>query len=118
MGLEKQEGSSRINRYEHRVTAIGFDNLETLAKALNVPVAYLLAENAAMASAILALADSPEDRQADIASIIHALNQDPALLQRVLDALKASEAGSVASKSPREASKPSARKAKKAKGEG
>ena len=27
MGLGKQRGSSRINRYEHQVTAIGFDNL-------------------------------------------------------------------------------------------
>ena len=27
MGLGKQKGSSRINRYEHQVTAIGFDNL-------------------------------------------------------------------------------------------
>ena len=32
MGLGKQKGSSRINRYEHQVTAIGFDSLETLAQ--------------------------------------------------------------------------------------
>ena len=38
MGLGKDKGSSRINRYEHQVTAIGFDNLDTLAKVLDVPV--------------------------------------------------------------------------------
>jgi transcriptional regulator with XRE-family HTH domain len=61
MGLGKEKGSSRINRYEHQVTAIGFDNLELLAKALKVPPAYLLAETAGMADAILALAQMSED---------------------------------------------------------
>jgi transcriptional regulator with XRE-family HTH domain len=64
MGLGKKKGSSRINRYEHQVTAIGFDNLEQLANALNVPAAYLLAETPGMADAILALATmSEEDRE-------------------------------------------------------
>lgn len=116
MGLGKEKGSSRINRYEHQVTAIGFDNLETLAKVLDVPVAYLLAENAAMASAILALAESPEERQAGIATVIQALGQDPALLQRMLDALQGREAGSGENKQPRDVSKPSSRRATKGKG--
>lgn len=55
MGLGKEKGSSRINRYEHQVTAVGFDNLQKLAEILEVPVAYLLAETPAMADAILAL---------------------------------------------------------------
>lgn len=54
MGLGKEKGSSRINRYEHQVTAVGFDNLQRLAEILEVPVAYLLAETPAMADAILA----------------------------------------------------------------
>lgn len=54
MGLGKEKGSSRINRYEHQVTAIGFDNLLKLAEVLDVPVAYLLADSADMANAILA----------------------------------------------------------------
>lgn len=60
MGLGKQKGSSRINRYEHQVTAVGFDNLQLLAETLTVPVAYLLAESAEMADAILALSLLPE----------------------------------------------------------
>ena len=47
MGLGKDKGSSRINRYEHQVTAIGFDNLVKLAQILDVPPAYLLADDAA-----------------------------------------------------------------------
>lgn len=60
MGLGKEKGSSRINRYEHQVTAVGFDNLQKLAEILDVPVAYLLAETPAMADAILALSNLPE----------------------------------------------------------
>jgi transcriptional regulator with XRE-family HTH domain len=59
MGLGKEKGSSRINRYEHQVTAVGFDNLQKLAEVLEVPVAYLLAETPAMADAILALSRKP-----------------------------------------------------------
>ena len=33
MGLGKEKGSSRINRYEHQITAIGFDNLEAFGPA-------------------------------------------------------------------------------------
>jgi transcriptional regulator with XRE-family HTH domain len=60
LGLGKEKGSSRINRYEHQVTAVGFDNLQRLAEILEVPVAYLLAETPAMADAILALSGLPE----------------------------------------------------------
>jgi transcriptional regulator with XRE-family HTH domain len=67
MGLGKEKGSSRINRYEHQVTAIGFDNLAQLAKALNVPAAYLLAETPGMADAILALTEMSEEERVTFA---------------------------------------------------
>ena len=54
MGLGKTKGSTRINRYEQQASATSFDSLGELAQALNVPPAYLLADNAAMADAILA----------------------------------------------------------------
>lgn len=73
MGLGKDKGSSRINRYEHQVTAIGFDNLATLAQVLDVPVAYLLADDAAMADAILALAQADEAQRDVLATLIPAL---------------------------------------------
>ncbi|MDH5833945.1 helix-turn-helix domain-containing protein [Luteimonas kalidii] len=66
MGLGKDKGSSRINRYEHQVTAVGFDNLQKLAEILEVPVAYLLAETPAMANAILALSRMPEDKRPEV----------------------------------------------------
>ncbi|RDZ27473.1 helix-turn-helix domain-containing protein [Lysobacter silvisoli] len=88
MGLGKDKGSSRINRYEHQVTAIGFDNLGLLAQLLDVPVAYLLADNAAMADAILALAQADEPQRDALATLIPALVQDPALLARLIKLLQ------------------------------
>lgn len=88
MGLGKEKGSSRINRYEHQVTAIGFDNLETLAQVLEVPVAYLLADNAAMADAILALSQADEPQRDVLATLIPALVQDPTLLSKLVKLLQ------------------------------
>ena len=88
MGLGKEKGSSRINRYEHQVTAIGFDNLETLAHVLEVPVAYLLADNAAMADAILALSQADEPQRDALATLIPALVQDPTLLSKLVKLLQ------------------------------
>lgn len=84
MGLGKDKGSSRINRYEHQVTAIGFDNLEKLAEVLDVPVAYLLAENASMADAILALAEANARQQADLGLLLKQLNAVPELVKALL----------------------------------
>ena len=88
MGLGKEKGSSRINRYEHKVTAIGFDNLETLAQVLDVPVAYLLADDAAMADAILALSQADEPQRDLLATLIPALVQDPTLLCKLMKLLQ------------------------------
>ncbi|MCE4074629.1 DNA-binding protein [Stenotrophomonas acidaminiphila] len=91
MGLGKDKGSSRINRYEHQVTAIGFDNLGLLAQLLEVPVAYLLADDAAMADAILALAQADEGQRDVLATLIPALLQDPALLPKLAKLLQLSK---------------------------
>lgn len=88
MGLGKDKGSSRINRYEHQVTAIGFDNLGTLAKVLDVPVSYLLADDAIMADAILALSQADEPQRNGLATLIPALVQDPALLSKLVKLLQ------------------------------
>jgi transcriptional regulator with XRE-family HTH domain len=88
MGLGKEKGSSRINRYEHQVTAIGFDNLETLAQVLEVPVAYLLADDAAMADAILALSQADSPQRDVLATLIPALVQDPTLLSKLVKLLQ------------------------------
>lgn len=88
MGLGKDKGSSRINRYEHQVTAIGFDNLATLAQVLDVPVAYLLAEDAATADSILALSQADSGQRDAFAMLIPALVQDPALLPKLMTLLQ------------------------------
>ena len=83
MGLGKDKGSSRINRYEHQVTAIGFDNLERLAEILQVPVAYLLAETSEMADAILALSQLPQGRQAQLAGVLGAVVEHPEIADAI-----------------------------------
>lgn len=88
MGLGKEKGSSRINRYEHQVTAIGFDNLDKLAEILDVPVAYLLAENAAMADAILELSKANKRQQATLAQALKALTATPALTKALVKLLQ------------------------------
>ncbi|HHA2508322.1 TPA: helix-turn-helix domain-containing protein [Stenotrophomonas maltophilia] len=87
MSLGKEKGSSRINRYEHQVTAIGFDNLGLLAQLLDVPAAYLLADDAAMADAILALAQADDTQRDALATLIPALVQDPTLLTKLVKLL-------------------------------
>lgn len=88
MGLGKDKGSSRINRYEHQVTAIGFDNLATLAEVLDVPVSYLLADDAAMADAILALSQANEAQRDVLAKLIPTLIQNPTLLSKLIKLLE------------------------------
>ncbi len=82
MGLGKEKGSTRVNRYERQSSAIGFESLETLAQALGVPPAYLLAESAPMADAILALSGHPE--QARLTALLQAMQAEPGLADAVL----------------------------------
>ncbi|WP_355505775.1 helix-turn-helix domain-containing protein [Xanthomonas cannabis] len=88
MGLGKEKGSSRINRYEHQVTAIGFDNLNTLAQVLDVPVAYLLADDASMADAILAFSQADEAQREVLTKLIPAVLQDPSMLSKLVALLQ------------------------------
>lgn len=83
MGLGKEKGSSRINRYEHQVTAVGFDSLDILAKVLSVPPAYLLADNQEMADAILLFSSIAPDKQASTVRLIQLLEQYPDLIDKL-----------------------------------
>ncbi|CAD1796156.1 MULTISPECIES: helix-turn-helix domain-containing protein [Xanthomonas] len=93
MGLGKEKGSSRINRYEHQVTAIGFDNLNTLAQVLAVPVAYLLADDASMADAILAFSQADEAQREVLTKLIPAVLQDPSMLSKLVELLQVPNGG-------------------------
>ncbi|MCC3253798.1 XRE family transcriptional regulator [Xanthomonas campestris] len=71
MGLDKNLAGNRVNRYESQARGIDLDGLGKLAEVLGVPMAYLVAEDEAMADAVLALAQlSPEQRAKAVAAII------------------------------------------------
>lgn len=53
IGLDPGVASARINRYERAVHLPDFQTLERLASSLNVPLAYLFAEDDALATLIL-----------------------------------------------------------------
>lgn len=78
MGLDKKLASSRVNRYETEVSGIDLDGLSRLAKVLDVPMAYLVAEDASVAEAILALSQlSVEDRRAAVAVLLRTAGSNP-----------------------------------------
>lgn len=88
MGLGKTTGSTRINRYEQQTSAGSFESLGELAEALQVPAAYLLADSAPMADAILELAKADDQQQAKFALLLQGLNADPAMVKALLKLLE------------------------------
>jgi hypothetical protein len=92
MGLGKQKGSSRINRYEHQVTAVGFDNLDKLSEVLDVPAAYLLADDGLMADAILVMAAAAGSQRENLVQVLRGLAADPTLTKALLRVLCLSKA--------------------------
>ena len=54
LGVTKKTGSVRINRYEQQVSKADMETASELAKALDVPLAYLFAESDDLAEVILA----------------------------------------------------------------
>lgn len=52
--MTKKNGSVRINRYEQQTSRADMDTAAELAAALEVPLAYLFAEDAGLAEWILA----------------------------------------------------------------
>lgn len=61
IGLDPGVASTRLNRYEQAVHLPDFSTLERLAKALGVPLAYLFAEDDALAEAILLFGKVSQD---------------------------------------------------------
>jgi transcriptional regulator with XRE-family HTH domain len=56
LGLGKQVGSTRINRYEREVSQCDMDTASKIARELGVPLAYLFAESDDLAEVILTFA--------------------------------------------------------------
>lgn len=67
IGLSEDVVSSRVTRYERGTSEPDFATAEKLAKELGVPLAYLLADNDALADVILAVASMPPAEQRKIA---------------------------------------------------
>ena len=88
MGLGKTTGSTRINRYEQQTSSTSFESLGELAAALQVPTAYLLADSAPMADAILELGKANDQQQAKFALLLQGLHDDPALVKALLKVLE------------------------------
>jgi transcriptional regulator with XRE-family HTH domain len=63
---DKANGSVRINRYEQEVNRADMDTAATLAKVLNVPLAYLFAEDDDQAEMLLAFAKLTKGERAKL----------------------------------------------------
>lgn len=63
---DKNRGAARINRYEQRVNLADMEKAGELAKALNVPLAYLFAESEDLAEMILAFEGLDEAQRAKV----------------------------------------------------
>jgi transcriptional regulator with XRE-family HTH domain len=70
LGLGKQVGSTRINRYEREVSQCDMDTASKIAQELGVPLAYLFAESDDLAEVILTFAKlSKTDRSKALADL-------------------------------------------------
>lgn len=70
MGLDRERASSRINRYERESSGVDLDGLAKLAEALQVPMAYLVAEDDATADIVLSLSSLSAKQRRDLADWI------------------------------------------------
>lgn len=75
MGLDKDTASARISRYESGAMSISLESLFELAEALEVPPAFLLANTASMADAILALGEQPPRQQDQLTEVLVSLSK-------------------------------------------
>lgn len=72
IGLSEEVVSSRVTRYELGTSEPDFATASKLAKELGVPLAYLLADNDALADIILAAADMSPAEQRKLAAELKA----------------------------------------------
>lgn len=84
MGLDKDTASARISRYESESMAVSLESLFSLAGALAVPPAYLLASSAVMADAILLIDVESEAQQAQLLQVLSTLASLPATRRKAL----------------------------------
>ncbi|BFI95972.1 MAG: hypothetical protein RSP_14820 [Rhodanobacter sp.] len=66
---DKESGSVRINRYEQQVNRADMDTASELAKALNVPLAYLFAEDDDQAELLLAFTQLSKSERSKVLTL-------------------------------------------------
>lgn len=66
IGLSKTTGSTRINRYEQLASRPDIDTAAAIAEALDVPLAYLVADSDDLARLILAYSQLDEEQRAQV----------------------------------------------------
>ncbi|MCV0322753.1 helix-turn-helix domain-containing protein [Stenotrophomonas sp. Ps199] len=69
IGMTKQAGSTRVNRYEQQTSRADMDTAAALAEALGVPLAYLFAHDRGMADWILAYDAFSQEQRDSILSL-------------------------------------------------
>lgn len=67
---DKASGSVRINRYEQEVNRADMDTAGALAKALDVPLAYLFTEEDDQAELLLAFAKLKKSERAQALALV------------------------------------------------
>ena len=77
MGLDKKLASSRVNRYETEVSGIDLDGLGRLAHVLGVPMAYLVAQDAHTAEAILTLSQMTSEQREEALRALRSVPGSP-----------------------------------------
>ncbi len=69
-GIDPSVASTRVNRYEVGVHAADFQIARQLAKALNVPAAFLYAEHDDIAAVLIALHRAPAAKRRQIIKFV------------------------------------------------
>jgi transcriptional regulator with XRE-family HTH domain len=72
LGISKKTGSVRVNRYEQQASKADMDTAGELARALDVPLAYLFAEADDLAEVILAFSKLNKTERAQVVADIKA----------------------------------------------
>ena len=72
LGISKKTGSVRVNRYEQQVSKADMDTAGELARALDVPLAYLFAEADDLAEVILAFSKLNKTERARVVADLNA----------------------------------------------
>lgn len=89
LGLPEPQAGPRINGYENKRSSVALSGLDALAKALDVPAAYLVAQSAEHADAALLLSEGHHaGSDAAALALLDWLRQSPELHETLREWVK------------------------------